>query len=110
LREQFGIGAGRQGGDDLVRGGIDHLNGVVVAHRHQDELSVPGQLDAAGPLPDLDRFHDLEFFGINHADRVALFVRHIGGEAARLRAKQHDESGAEQAASPHPCVPGHRST
>ena len=88
LGEQFGIGPGRQGGDDLVRGGIDHLNGVVVADRDQDELSVLGQLDAARPLADLDGLHDLEFVGIDHADRVALFVRHIGGEAARLGAKQ----------------------
>jgi hypothetical protein len=91
-----------------VRVGVDHLNGVVVAYRHQDEFSILGQLDAARPLADLDCLHSLEFVGIDHADRVAFFIRHVGGEGACLGAKQDQQARAEQAGTPHARTPDYR--
>ena len=64
--EQFGIGPGGQGVHHLLRRGVDHLNGVVVADRDHHELAVPRELDAARPLADLDGLGDGPFVGIDH--------------------------------------------
>ena len=97
LHEQFGIGTGGQGVHHLLGRGIDHLNGVVVADRDQHELAVPGELDAARPLADLDGFGDGPRVGIDHRDRVALFVRHIGDEGPRGRGARKPDSRFRQA-------------
>src|SRR5262249_35905970 len=41
-------------------------------------------------LTDLDRVHDDEFVGIDYADGIALLVRDIGGEGARLGADEDE--------------------
>src|SRR5262245_7114194 len=96
LRKQLGIWTRGQIGDDLVRSYVDDLYRVVVSDGHQNEFSVPGQLDAARSLADLDRLHDGEFVGIDHTDGVALFVRDIGSEGARLGADQNEDAHGEQ--------------
>src|SRR5262249_12257282 len=47
-------------------------------------------------LTDLDRVHDDEFVGIDYADGIALLVRDIGGEGARLGADEDEDAHAEQ--------------
>src|SRR5262249_40205260 len=47
-------------------------------------------------LADFDRLHDGEFVGIYHADGVALLVRDIGGEGARLAADHDEDAHAKQ--------------
>src|SRR5262249_54939104 len=56
-----------------------------------------GQFDAARSLTDLDRVHDGELVGIDHADSIALLVRDIGSEGARLGADEGEDANAEQA-------------
>src|SRR5436309_4319465 len=86
LRKQLGIWTRGQSGDDLVRSYVDDLYRIVASDGHQNEFSILGQFDAARSLADLDRLHDGVFVGIDYADGVALLVRHIGGEGARLAA------------------------
>src|SRR5262249_3300998 len=45
----------------------------------------------------LDRVHDGEFVGIYHADGIALLVRDVGGEGARLAPDEDEDAHAEQA-------------
>jgi hypothetical protein len=69
---------------------------VVVSDRHENEFLILGQADATRPLADFDRLHDSEFVGIYHADSVALLVRDIGGEGARLAADHDEDAHAKQ--------------
>src|SRR5262249_44554569 len=69
----------------------------VVSDSHQNEFPVLGQFDAAWSLTDLDRVHDGEFVGIYHADGIALLVRDVGGEGARLATDEDEDAHAEQA-------------
>ena len=96
LRKQLGIWTRGQSGDDLVRSYVDDLYRIVVSDGHQNEFSILGQFDAARSLADLDRLHDGEFVGIDHTDGVALLVRDIGGEGARLGADQDEDAHGEQ--------------
>src|SRR5262249_1536815 len=96
LREQLGIGTRGQRGDDLVGSRIDHFYRVVVSDGHENEFLILGQPDAARPLADFDRLHDGEFVGIYHTDGVALLVRDIGGEGARLAADDDADAHAQQ--------------
>ena len=88
LREQFGIGPGGQGVDDLLGLGVDHLDGVVVADRDHHELAVSGVLDAARPLADLDGLGHGPAVGVDDGDGVALLVRHIGDVGAARAPRQ----------------------
>ena len=99
LHEQLGIGAGGQRVDHLPGCGIDHLDGVVVADRDQHELAVPGEFDAARPLADLDGGDDRPFVGIDHRNRVALLVRHIGDEGRGGPAPASQTHRSEQQAN-----------
>src|SRR5262245_51691036 len=96
LREQLGVRTRGQSGDHLVSSSVDHLYRVVVSDGHQHEFFVLGQPDAARPLADFDRLHDSEFVGIYHADGIALLVRDIGGEGARLAADEDEDAHAKQ--------------
>jgi hypothetical protein len=44
----------------------------------------------------LDSLHDGEFVGIDYTDGVALLVRDIGGERARLGADEDDTPTAKR--------------
>src|SRR5512144_454863 len=79
--EQLGVGAGRQGVDDLLLRNVDHLNAVVVADGDEHELAVPRELDAARPLADLDGLGDGPTLRIDDGYRVTLLVGHIGDES-----------------------------
>ena len=65
LGEQFGIGTGGQGVDDLPGLGVDHLDGVVIADGDHHELAVARELDAARALADLDGLGHGPFVGID---------------------------------------------
>jgi hypothetical protein len=91
-----------------VRSYIDDLYRVVVPDSDENEFPVLGQFDAARSLTDLDRIHDGEFVGIYHADGIALLVRDIGGEGARLGADEGEDANAEQAVA-RACEAGARS-
>jgi hypothetical protein len=79
-----------------VRSYVDDLYRVVVSDSDENEFPVLGQFDAARSLTDLDRIHDDEFVGIDYADGIALLVRDIGGEGARLGADEDEDARAEQ--------------
>jgi hypothetical protein len=83
--------------------GVDHLDRIVVPHAYQDMLAVLGQGDAARPLTDLDVLHDLELRGIDHRDRVAFLVRHVGEIGLGPGDERDDERDPEQTCEPH-CV------
>src|SRR6516225_4880714 len=74
LCEQLGIRTRGQRGYDLVGSYVDHFYRVVVSDGHKHE-----------------------FLGIYHADGVALLVRDIGGEGARLAADEREHAQPEQA-------------
>src|SRR5256885_4350506 len=80
-----------------MRSYIDDLYSVIVSDGHENEFPIFGQFNAARSLTDLDRVHDREFVGIYHADGIALLVRDIGGEGARLGADEGEDANAEQA-------------
>src|SRR6516165_12013667 len=96
LRKQLGIWTGGQSGDDLVCSYVDDLYRVVVSDSDENEFPVLGQFDAARSLTDLDRVHDDEFVSIDYADGIALLVRDISGEGARLSADEDEYAYAEQ--------------
>jgi hypothetical protein len=93
LREQLGIG---RLATNLVRSYVDDLYRVVISDGYQHEFPVLGQFDAARSLADLDSLHDGEFVGIDYTDGVALLVRDIGGEGARLGADEDEHAHGEQ--------------
>src|SRR6266513_2809537 len=80
-----------------MRSYIDDLYRVIVPDGHENEFPIFGQFNAARSLTDLDRLHDSEFVGIYHADGIALLVRDIGGEGARLATDKDEDANAEQA-------------
>ena len=82
LDKEFRIGPRGQGVCHLLSGGIDHLDGVIVADRNQHEFAVLREFDAAWTLADFDGFDNGPLIGIDHRNSVALFIRHIGDEGA----------------------------
>src|SRR6266513_4948174 len=80
-----------------MRSYIDDLYRVIVSAGHENEFPIFGQFNAARSLTDLDRLHDGEFVGIYHADGIALLVRDIGSEGARLATDKDEDANAEQA-------------
>jgi len=80
-----------------MRSYIDDLYRVIVPDGHENEFPIFGQFNAARSLTDLDRLRDGEFVGIYHADGIALLVRDIGGEGARLGTDEDEHAHAEQA-------------
>src|SRR6266446_4075621 len=79
-----------------MRSYIDDLYRVIVPDGHENEFPIFGQFNAARSLTDLDRLRDGEFVGIYHADGIALLVRDIGGEGARLAADEDEDAHTEQ--------------
>ena len=81
---------------------VDYLNCVVVADGDQHELPVPGELDAARALADLDSFGDGPFVGIDHRNSVALFIGHIGDKGRGGQgARKPDGNRGNQEMTPH---------
>src|SRR5258708_36857146 len=80
-----------------MRSYIDDLYRVIVSDGHENEFPIFGQFNAARSLTDLDRLRDGEFVGIYHADGIALLVRDIGGEGARLGTGEDEQAHAETA-------------
>src|SRR5260370_32659424 len=80
-----------------MRSYIDDLYRVIVSDGHENEFPIFGQFNAARSLTDLDRLRDGEFVGIYHADGIALLVRDIGGEGARLGTDEDQNAHAEPA-------------
>ena len=67
---------------------VDYLNGVVVADGDQHELPVPGELDAARALADLDGLGHGPCVGVDDRDRVALLVGDEGNKGGGRRCKR----------------------
>src|ERR1700722_17823281 len=99
LDEELRIGARRQRVDDLVRLGVDHLDGVVVADRDQHVFLIFGQRDAARPLANFDGFDDLASGRVDDGNRVAFLVRHIGRVGGRL-GRRPEGDATERNANP----------
>ena len=53
--------------------GVDHLDRVVVADRDQHVFAVPGELDAARALADLDGLASPSHLSVSITETVLLF-------------------------------------
>ena len=100
-REKLWVRTGGQVFGHLVGLGVDHLDGVIVAHRHQTVLVVGGQLDAARALPDLDGLDDRHLVGVDDADGVASLVRDVGLVRVRRAGERDNEAKSDETGAPH---------
>jgi hypothetical protein len=79
--ELFGIRTGGQVAGVVAGPGVEDLYLVVVAERNEEEFTVTGDFNPARPLPGLDGCNGFHLVGVDHRDRIALFIRNIGEES-----------------------------
>ena len=79
----------------VERLGVENLDQIVVAGADIKLAAILVQGDPARTMANLHSLRDLHFSGVDDRDRIAFFVRHIGGE--RKRGAAMNTASAESA-------------